>query len=494
MAKNKPHRARALDRQQQAIRQGTDAARTAGMRTGDSFNNLNARLGYGAGSQQDGAGFRPDYISRIPFTLESAYRSNWLCGMVIDIVANDMTRAGVEFLSDGITPDDQKAMHAEFERLNIWGQLTDTVKWSRLYGGCILVLLVDGQNLSTPLNLDTVTEGQFKGVVALDRWQVNPTLHDLVTDFGPDLGKPKFYDVTPAAQALIGQRIHYSRVVRLDGLDLPWRQRIAENGWGQSVLERLWDRVIAFDSTTEGAAQLVYKAHLRTVKIPGFREMVAIGGPAFEGLVKQLQFMRSMQSNEGLTVLDGQDEFETHQYSFSGLSDMMLQFGQQLSGATQIPLVRLFGQSPAGLNSTGESDLRTYYDGIANQQDQKLRPGMGKIMDLVHRSLFGQPLPEGTEFDFVPLWQMTAEQKANVAKTITDAVVAAEGAGIISPEIAGKELRQSSRQTGIYSHIDDKFIKQLEDEPPAPGDVDPDVDPAAGKGPGERQPELKKVA
>ena len=469
----------------------TDQAATIRKGTTDSFVNLQARLGFGAGSQQDSSRYQLDFISRNPYNLEASYRSNWLCGMVVDLVAHDMTRAGIDILSEDISPDDQKVIHKEFERLDLWGKLGDGAKWGRLYGGCVVVMLIDGQKLSTPLRLDTIAKDQFCGLIALDRWQVNPTLHDLVTDYGPDLGKPKFYDVAASAQALVGERIHHSRVIRIDGLDLPWRQRLAENGWGQSVLERLWDRVVAFDSTTEGAAQLVYKAHLRTVKIPGLREIIAMGGPAFEGLVKQMQFIRSSQSNEGLTVLDGGDEFDTHQYSFSGLADLLLQFGQQLSGATQIPLVRLFGQSPAGLNSTGESDLRTYYDNVATMQDQKLRQGVGTVMELVHRSKFGTPLPEGFEFEFTPLWQMTGEQKANVAKTTTDAIVAAEGSGIITPATAAKELRQMSRSTGVFTHIDDEAITELENNPPVPGEVD-----ATGGDPnaiGEKLPDLKRV-
>lgn len=494
MGKNSHHRVQQrIQKTADTIRTGTDAARASGMRTGDSFANLTSRLGYGAGSQQDNARYQLDYISRNPYNLEAAYRSNWLCGMVVDTVAQDMTRAGIDFQSDEIAPEEAAKLHAAFERMRIWSALGDGIKWGRLYGGCVVVMLIDGQRLNTPLNPDTVREGQFKGLVALDRWQVTPTLHELVTEFGPDLGKPKFYDVAVSAQALIGERIHYSRVVRIDGLDLPWRQRLAENGWGQSVLERLWDRVIAFDSTTEGAAQLVYKAHLRTIKIPQFREMVAMGGPALEGLIKQLQFMRSMQSNEGLTVLDGGDEFETHQYSFTGLPDLMEKFAEQLSGATQIPLVRLFGQSPGGMNSSGESDLRTYYDNVSQQQDQKLRPGVAAILDLIHRSELGSPLPEGTEFEFVPLWQMTDEQKANVAKTKTDAVVAAEGAAIISPATAAKELRQISRQTGVFSHIADEDIDMLDTEPPKPDDIAPDAggDPNAI---GDKPAKLAKVA
>src|SRR6185437_7701108 len=152
--------------------------------------------------------------------------------------------------------------------------------------------------------------------------------------------------------------------IRIDGQDLPYFQRWAENLWGQSVLERLFDRLLAFDSTTQGTAQLVYKAHLRTYKVENLREIIAMGGPALDGLQKQIEFIRSTQTNEGMTLMDTKDEFEAHSYTFSGLDNVLLQFAQQCSGALDIPMVRLFGQSPAGLNATGESDLRTYYDGI----------------------------------------------------------------------------------------------------------------------------------
>ena len=108
-----------------------------------------------------------------------------------------------------------------------------------------------------------------------------------------------------------------------------------------------------------------------------------------------------------------------------------------------------------------------------------MRAGVRVLLDLVHRSKFGVGLPEGTEFGFVSLWQMTAEQKADVAGKIADAVTKAADAGLISPEIGAKELRQASRETGVFSHIDDEFIGQLESEPPAPGDVA--VDPETGQ-------------
>jgi phage-related protein (TIGR01555 family) len=471
---------------------------TARVATGDSFTNFAARLGYGAGSQQDGSRFSFDAISRNRVNLEYAYRSNWVCGLAVDVVAKDMTRAGVEFHNADMPPDRAEKLHKAMESLRIWKALCDTSKWARLYGGAIAVMLIDGQDPRTPLNVERISRGQFKGLLVLDRWQIQPTLEDQVRELGPELGMPTFYDVLPAARAMAGQRIHYSRVIRMDGLELPHWQRLAENGWGQSIIERLYDRIVNFDSASAGVGQLVYKAHLRVVKIKGLRETIALGGKAAEGVAKQLEMIRQYQSNEGLTVLDAEDEFEAHSYTFSGLDNVLLQFGQQISGATQIPLVRLFGQSPAGLNSTGDSDLRTYYDNVAQQQDELLRPGIMRLFSVLHPSTFGTALPEGFAFEFVPLWQMTPEQKATVAKETTEAIVSAEGAGIISQQVALKELRHASRQTGVFTNITDEDINAAEDEPPAPGEgVDPgaEVD-AAGKPiePGRVAPDLKAAA
>lgn len=472
MAKTSHHREKQrIQRQAQQVQQATASAQIP-HRTKDSYQNFSAAVGLNTGNQADGGHYGFNYTSRNRINLEAAYRSSWICGLAVDTVADDMTRAGVEFQSDDLKPQDAEKMHRALDRMCIWDKLSDTVKWSRLYGGAIAVMLIDGQKPNTPLNMATIRPGQFKGLMVLDRWQIMPSLEDPVTDYGPDLGQPKFYNVFSNAPALRGERIHYTRVIRLDGLTLPYQQKIAENGWGQSVLERLWDRITAFDSTTDGAAQLVYKAHLRTYKVKGLRAIIATGGKLMDGLVAQMNMVRQFQSNEGLTLMDSEDEFEATSYTFAGLDNILLQFGQQIAGATQIPLVRLFGQSPAGLNSTGDSDLRTYYDGINKQQNSTLRSPLSRLFAVLSRSELGAELPEGFGFEFVSLWQMTDEQKANVTKTRTEAVVSAEGAGIISQQVALKELRQISKVTGTFTHISDEDINAAETEPPQPGELE----------------------
>lgn len=441
----------------------------------DSFTNFAQKMGVGADNALTSSSYGFNPITRNRVMLEWIHRGSWLGGVAVDTVADDMTRAGIESFND-LPPDVNERIEHAATVLAIWNQINETIRWSRLYGGSLAVALIDGQDPRTPLNIATVGPDQFKGLLCLDRWMVEPSLEDLVTEYGPSLGLPRYYRVQPNAPALRGSAIHYSRVMlRLEGIQLPYQQRLTENLWGISVLERLYDRMIAFDSATTGAAQLVYKSYLRTLQVDGLRDIVAAGGKPMQGLYAYADMMRRFQNIEGITLLDKDDTFAVQQHSaFSGLSDALIQFGQQLSGALQIPLVRLFGQSPAGLNSTGESDLRMYYDHINQQQNKALYTGVTNIYQLIAKSK-GVALPETFKIEFSSLWQMTDKEKADVASSVVGSVTSAHSEGLIGRQTALKELRTSSRITGIFTNITDEQIEAADDEVEAPGSEGLDI-------------------
>lgn len=434
-------------------------------RTFDGFVNMVARLGIGADNQfSEGSYSLGPYLSRNRIKLESMYRSNWMAGRVVDSVAEDMTRAGTEIISKQ-TPDEIAQINKTMGELAIWDSLRDCIKWARLYGGSIGYIIVDGQDPATPLRIEMIRKGQFKGIYPLDRWLVQPSFGDLISNYGIDLGKPKYYDVIGDAATLPGIKIHHTRTVRFNGIKLPYYQNQAENLWGESVLERMLDRLVAFDSVTQGAAQLVFKAHLRVALVDGLRDALSDGGEAETAVIKQFEYIRQMQTNEGLTILDAKDRFEAIQYIFSGLAELIMQFAEQISGSTKIPLVKLFGQSPAGLNSTGESDIRNYYDDIKSEEESQLRqPLAQKIYPILSMSVLEKPLPPDFAFNFKPLWQMQDKEKVDMAKGVGDLVVSLKNAGIYSVRDCLKELKQSSGITGIGTNITDEQINTANDK------------------------------
>lgn len=494
---NQPPKSKSVQRAARSAQNRDVKTRTqVKKKTIDSFLNFPHNMGVGADNPLSTATYGYNPITRNRTLLEWIHRGSWLGGVAIDVVADDMTRAGIELLGK-MDPDKLEAIKTTATGLGIWDKLGETIQWSRLYGGAIAVLLVDGQDMSTPLRIKTIRQDQFKGLAVLDRWMVEPSLNDLVTELGPELGLPKFYTVMASAPALSRSKIHHSRIIRLGGIKLPYNQALVENLWGISVLERLYDRMIGFDSASTGAAQLVYKAFIRTYKVKDMREIVAAGGEALAGLIAYTDMMRRYQGIEGMTLMDTEDDYEGSEHSaFSGLSDALQQLAQQLSGALQIPLVRLFGQSPAGF-STGDADMRNYYDTIKQQQEKDLRVGVTKIYHCISQSK-GISF-DGIEIEFGSLWQLSDVDKSTIALNVANAVTTVEGAGIIDLATAQKELRQSSRTTGVFTNISDEMIDEAENMgPPNPdegeeeegGEVE--TSPSAAKADGEKGVKLPK--
>jgi hypothetical protein len=158
------------------------------------------------------------------------------------------------------------------------------------------------------------------------------------------------------------------------------------------------------------------------------------------------------------------DEFEfQHQGAFSGLSDALLQFAQQLSGALQVPLTRLLGQSPKGLGNEGESDLRVYYDGINQQQNRLMHRGVTCVYRCIAQSK-GIKLPDDFELKFASLWQLQPVEKSAIAANVTTAVLAAKDAGVIGMQTTLRELRELGKETGVFTNITDEAIEAADDE------------------------------
>jgi hypothetical protein len=114
-----------------------------------------------------------------------------------------------------------------------------------------------------------------------------------------------------------------------------------------------------------------------------------------------------------------------------------------------------------GLNATGESDLRLYYDGTHQYQELRLRRPLTSIISVIAQSE-GIKLPPAFNYVFRALWQLTTIEKSQVAETTTRTVLSAQELGLVSNKRVLEELRQSSRETGIWATVTDQEITEAE--------------------------------
>lgn len=438
----------------------------------DAFSNVLARLGAGTPNLLEGTEYSLQRMSRDFNTLNALYRESWIVRRIIDVIPADMLKNWITITS-GLDPDVEKRLSLTLRRTQLIDKLKRGMQWGRLYGGALGVMLVkhQGYDLSQTLQLDWIMPGDFAGLLIFDRWNgVNPS-SELIEDISdPDYGFPKYYTVTdPAGGGSV--KIHHSRVVRFTGNTLPFWEEIAEMQWGASVVESVFDELRKRDNVSWNIAQLTFMANIRVLKMQDLGQLLAATDNESQAeLLRTLEAQNMLLNNMGMQVMDAADGLETHQYTFGGLADCYQQFIMDISGAAEIPVTRLFGRSPSGLNATGESDLQNYYDMIAEKQESYLRPILNKVLPPFIISTLGS-LPDDFDFEFDPVAEPTDKERADLAKCGTDNVVAAYNAGLISQRTALKELKQQSERTGVWTNITDEDIERASDSVEPPGEM-----------------------
>lgn len=438
----------------------------------DAFSNVLARLGAGTPNLLEGTEYSLQRMSRDFNTLNALYRESWIVRRIIDVIPADMLKNWITITS-GLDPDVEKRLSLTLRRTQLIDKIKRGMQWGRLYGGALGVMLVkhQGYDLSQPLQLDWIMPGDFAGLLIFDRWNgVNPS-SELIEDISdPDYGFPKYYTVTdPAGGGSV--KIHHSRVVRFTGNTLPFWEEIAEMQWGASVVESIFDELRKRDNVSWNIAQLTFMANIRVLKMQDLGQLLsATDNESQAELLRTLEAQNMLLNNMGMQVMDAADGLETHQYTFGGLADCYQQFIMDISGAAEIPVTRLFGRSPSGLNATGESDLQNYYDMIAEKQESYLRPILNKVLPPFIISTLGS-LPDDFDFEFDPVAEPTDKERADLAKCGTDNVVAAYNAGLISQRTALKELKQQSERTGVWTNITDEDIERASDSVEPPGEM-----------------------
>lgn len=431
----------------------------------DAFSNPMARLGAGTPNLLDSTYYPMQRLTRNYQLLNSLYREHWIMRRIIDVIPSDMLKNWITITTE-VDPELLKRVDLELRRTQLIEKIKHGLKWGRLYGGAIGIMVIKGQgnNLSEPLDTERMVPGDFCGLLIFDRWNgVEPsmTLVDDITD--PEYGMPAYYTVTDTVSGK-SVSVHYSRVVRFVGDELPFWEGQSEQLWGASVIESVFEELKKRDNVSWNIAQLTFMASLRVLKMNDLGQMLAASDEASQKeLYNTIQAQNWLMSNMGLQVIDAADGIESHQYTFGGLSEVYQQFMMDISGAAQIPATKLFGRSPSGMNATGESDLQNYYEMIGQEQESKLRPILNKILPVLCMSVFGA-VPDDLDFDFDPVSEPSDQERSDLAKSGTENVVAALNAGLVSKRTALKELKQQSERTGVWTNITDQDIMNASDE------------------------------
>lgn len=425
----------------------------------DSLKNFVANLGTSRDKAASAAYTGPNVT---PEQLNNAYRGSWLPRKIVDIPALDATRRWRSWQAE---KEQITLIEAEEKRLNLKEKVKDALIKARLFGGAAIYIGIKGDNdPSLPLFPESVKAIDFLTVIPKRAIQAGEIENDPVV---AGYGEPKYYRVSSASGAF---DIHPSRIVRFVGAAVPDEElNTAAQGWGDSVLTAAFESCRNVDATMANLASLIYEAKVDVFGIPGLAEIM--GDPkAREMLIERVHLAAMLKGNNGMLIRDAEETHDTKSISFSGLEVIANLFLQVASGAADIPMTRLLGQSPGGLNSTGESDLRNYYDRIQSYQELDISPSMGVLDECLIRSALGSRPPE-IHYVWASLWQTTDKERADIGKTVADTIKTLADSQLFNPEVLSRAaenmLIERSVMPGLEAAIDEFGSELPEDNPEA---------------------------
>lgn len=451
--------------------------------TADTLQNLTRGIG-GRGDTLRNT--RHVFRERLPHVeAEALYLNDWLGAACVDAIPEDMVREGREIKGiEGDKLDEFEAMEREFD---VWGHLLAGLTWGRLYGGAGAVLGLDGTGeMHEPLEMDRIKQGALKWITVLDRWHLVPDRIDSFNPLRPNWDRPEFY------RAYSGpDQIHRSRILFFRGIKLPYRLAIRNWFWGGSVLERVVDAVQNAGLAQHGVASLIAEAKVDVFKIPGlmFKLMTPEGTAE---IMERIRLMNEGKSYLNAVIMDSNEEWDQKTAALTGgLEKIVEQFLDIVAGAAGIPVTRLLGKSPKGLNNGGEENTRNYYDRVKFEQKQNLAPQLRIMDEVLLRHTFGN-MPDEFESTFKTLWMQTEEDRSTTQKNDADRDIQLLDATVIQPShIAGRLLLD-----GVYPTMEQDWVTELERAekgidlpgekpdvippqllPGQPGEVDPNAEP-----------------
>lgn len=423
-------------------------------------------------------------------TLEVLYNENPMAAKLCDAPGDHMLRQGFKI----VIPDNPalgEEITAVVKTMNVAAKVKEALAWSRCFGGGLIVMGADdGQDPSEPLNCEAIKSVSFLN--ALDRRYVWP-VYWYADPNSPKFGTPEVYRITylvqgsqrPGTDIPTGANrtfeIHESRLALFMGSRATMRTRLMRGGWGNSVLSRCYRSLRSYDSVWNNVEALTADASQGVYKLKNLLQMIASNGEAF--LIKRLRVMDMARSTMRSIVIDADTEsFERKDTSMSGLPDLVDRVGVRLSAVADVPVTVLLGISPAGLNATGESDLKLWYDSLSKTRAAEVDPALRQVVRtimLAKDSPTGGVEPKEWSIEYEPLWQETAQEKAatELAQAQKDAIYLDKQV-VIPEQVAVQRAKSLGIDPKPYQAAIDAYEKKLasgEGDLPAPGGVGSDT-------------------
>lgn len=344
--------------------------------------------------------------------LNAMFAQDWLAAKIVKWPVDRSLVNGFEFDSD----EDLEAFNLHNNSAAYpAGKLQTALYSGRLFGGAALVAGFSG-----------APEKPWSPGEAL-KWTDVCTRHQLeIVEREDDknaanFGEPKLVRII-GDHPRLGLTLHASRVIWCEGAPaLGERKAELLHFWHESVLRAPLRAIERYGFSWEAVSHMLQEADTPVLHMAGLVD--SIGSEEASVFRERMQVMRATLGLTGMLLLDaGENEkLERHSANLGGVTTVLSEMANEVAAAAGIQATFLFGTSPAGMNATGESDIRIAYDELGAYRTNSLEP---KLMRLLEWQ--GAPVPA---VYWQSLWQPTAleTEQLRLARFQADAILMSLG-------------------------------------------------------------------
>ncbi len=346
-----------------------------------------------------------------------------------DVIAREATREWISLsthnpadqAASSIPSDPAARLHAlevEMKRLNIRELLHQQILDSLLYGiGHIWLNMAGtprttyGQTLPLPLTPNGVRKGTLAGLKTIEPVWTTPNAYNADSPLQDDYYRPRNWWVQ-------GCLVHRDRLISMVPYGVSDLFKPSFNFGGMSLTQQLRPYVHNFLRTrnsisniTANFSKLVLKTDMGGLMATGTGEEA----DPTTSITGRASFMQKISEGQDIIVADRQNEdVSIVATPLAGLADLQAQSMEAMASIPGIPLVKLFGITPNGLNASSAGEIRVFYDEIAAFQEAHMRPVLNRLLTLLQLNLWGETDP-ALEITFNPLWQQTTQPQSSEA-------------------------------------------------------------------------------
>lgn len=356
-------------------------------------------------------------------------------------IASEMTRKWIKLQSTG--EGDDKAERIEklekaLERFQVRAKFRAMAEQDGFFGRGQLYLDLskpggapaseDPAELQTSLVISPakIKKGSLLGFRVVEAMWTYPDTYNSTNPLAKDYYKPTTWYV-------MGKIVHDSRFVMMISNPVPDILKSAYSFGGISMSQLARPYVDNWLRTRDSVSDLVHSFSTSGLKT-NLETMLA---PSLDGsgdILKRVELFNRLRDNRGLMALDKESEdFFQFNTPLSGLDALQAQAQEQMAAVSSIPLVKLLGIQPAGLNASSDGEIRVFYDHIHSLQERLFRDPLKKVLDVIQLDLDGEIDPDVT-FDFEPLFQLSSLELANERKANAETDQVLIDASVISTE------------------------------------------------------------